>query len=562
MKKHVLASIIWLTLFCSLLLVLFATCNMQQNQTDDYYNISKRDSLANANVQLFLSTLTKGDTLFTSVFEHRKSDYLQEQFKALYQENKGQLIWQNATTASSLPALTSYVNILQQVRNYGLSPSFYQADTILQLHNQLYPQPGLPPKATPWATMASLDAYASASVIAMASDLHTGHIKPSRMWDIPKKEIAGLSINLLQAVQNNRLTVWLEALMPQHKAYKKLHDKLNTYQSIANNGGWQTIKSGIKQGDKGPEAQALIKHLKDTGDLAANAASNTWNEAVSEALKQYQARHRLTKTANLDTKTLAKLNTPIEKIIQKIQLNLDRYRFLPPADSMGQRYVWVNIPEYLIRVFKNGEETATITGVVGEPKTATPILVDKPMKNIIFSPTWTIPQSIAREEMEYILRNPAVLIVADVDVFVDGKKVDPRKVNWKEISISRVKMRQRPKRTNSMGRAKFMFSNNYSIYLHDTPNKVDFNNSYRAQSHGCIRVQDPKRLAVELLEGGRWSEGGIKTAMFSGKEQYASLPEPVKVHLVYFTCWVDDNGLLQFARDIYGHDRRQLPQLL
>ena len=244
-----------------------------------------------------------------------------------------------------------------------------------------------------------------------------------------------------------------------------------------------------------------------------------------------------------------------------VRLNMERYRWLPEPKALGNRYVWVNIPEFMMQVVDKQDTVNSIVVVVGEPKNATPVVANKKMHNVIFSPVWNIPVDIAYEEMEYILKNPAVLIVADVDVWVSGKKVDPRDVDWASVNKRTVKMRQRPKATNSMGRVKFPFDNNYGVYIHDTPNQHDFGMKTRATSHGCVRVKEPAALAAQLLKGSQWSNEGMKKAMYSGKQQYANLPQHVSVNFYYFTAWADAQGKLRTGKDVYGYDRRQLKAL-
>ncbi len=246
---------------------------------------------------------------------------------------------------------------------------------------------------------------------------------------------------------------------------------------------------------------------------------------------------------------------------KRIALNMDRYRLMPSSDSLGSRYVWVNIPEFMLQFVEGKDTTATMNIVVGEPKNATPVVVNKKMNSVIFSPVWNVPTNIAYEEIEYILKNPAVLIVADVDVWLDGKKVDPRDVDWENTARSRIKMRQRPKSTNSMGLVKFAFDNNYGVYLHDSPSKEVFSHTNRAQSHGCVRVGNPAGLAAQVLKGSKWTDGNIRSAMNSGKQQPTGIPKPVRVNFVYFTTYVDKGGNLQTRRDVYGHDSRQMKQL-
>lgn len=244
-----------------------------------------------------------------------------------------------------------------------------------------------------------------------------------------------------------------------------------------------------------------------------------------------------------------------------VRLNMDRYRMMPDMDSLGSRYVWVNLPEFMLQFVEGKDTTASIVVVVGDVKSSTPVVTNRKMQNVVFSPVWNVPTGIAYEEIEYILRNPAVLIVADVDVFVDGKKVDPRDVDWNNTARSRIKMRQRPKTTNSMGLVKFPFDNDYGVYLHDTPNKGSFGNRNRAESHGCVRVGNPLLLSQQILKGSNWTSDGMQRAMYSGKQQFASIPRPVRVNLVYFTASVDSKGNLVTRRDVYGYDSRQIKQL-
>jgi murein L,D-transpeptidase YcbB/YkuD len=300
-------------------------------------------------------------------------------------------------------------------------------------------------------------------------------------------------------------------------------------------------------------ADALQKAIADNtipDFLARNIPQYPAYQNLQKLWQQYQnASDKGEKTSISDTQA------------DLISLNMERFRWLPQPQDLGNRYVWVNIPEFMMQVMDKQDTINSIVVVVGEPKNATPVVANKKMHNVIFSPVWNIPVDIAYEEMEYILKNPAVLIVADVDVWVSGKKVDPRDVDWASVNKRTVKMRQRPKSTNSMGRVKFPFDNNYGVYIHDTPNQHDFGLKKRATSHGCVRVKEPAALAANLLSGSKWTSDGMKKAMYSGKQQYANLPENVSVNFYYFTAWADAKGNLRTGTDVYGYDRRQLKAL-
>ncbi|MGB0839087.1 MAG: L,D-transpeptidase family protein [Chitinophagales bacterium] len=538
MKHIVLTGILCVLLFW------LNSCN-QYTSSDFFYSKSLSDSLVINSVQTELQTANGLDTLIGQ-FSNQSLDSIQLVIKTAYAS--GSLLWQDAVNKTPHPSVNVFLGNLGQAKKHGLPNQAYKYQEIDSLYRYLY-APRSPVPDNYQTKISELDVLLSTSFLCYASDLLHGSIKPRGVWEITPRQAPLLPLLQKASESKQGFNESLKKLSPNDKAYLALQEKLGLYQSVAVKGGWKIVKAN--------ESASIAQRLQATADLAAGK-----NDAASlkKAVETYQARHGLPITGRVDNKTLKVMNVPVEKRVEQIQLNLERYRWLP--GDLGERYVWVNLPEYKIRVFDQGKEVAEIVGVVGAPTTESPILVNKPMKNIIFSPTWTLPTSIAKEEMEYILRNPAVLIVADVDVWVDGKKVsDPRDVDWKNTNLSRVRMRQRPKKTNSMGKAKFMFANGHSIYLHDTPNQQDFKINYRAQSHGCIRVSEPQRLAEVLMQGSDWDAPKIKTAMNSGKERYVNLPTDTKVHLFYLTAWVDDAGTLQFRSDIYGHDRRQLKQL-
>ncbi len=485
-----------------------------------------------------------------------------------------QLRWQNMLGETASQSIAQYIDYLRKAETYGLSPTDYNLPNIENLYQKVYPpipeidtttsekkqEKPAPKPPKDLQEMIELDLALSQSYLQYTSDLFHGKFRPvSRNWEIAKREKT-LGKLLHKALNNNEIEISLEELKPVPDNYQALADHLQKYLDIAASGKWKPLPKGasFRKGSSSEDILQLAQNLSALGDLPASKAnSNTFDEDFTKAIKNYQARHGLAETGLMDASTIKSINIPIEDRIELLKLNLNRYRWLP--DDLGERYVWANIPEFMIYVYDGEKRTTEIVSVVGEYKNMTPILMDKPMQNIIFSPTWTIPRSIAKEEMEYIKKNPGVLIVADVEVFYKGKKTNPYKINWNTVNLKDVRLKQKPKNTNSMGRAKFMFANNHSIYLHDTPNKIDFKKRVRNFSHGCLRVGNPALFAESLLEGsGSWNNQKIKSAMFSGKERFVKPPKKTKVHVVYFTAWADDDGKLQFRRDIYGHDKRQL----
>jgi len=217
----------------------------------------------------------------------------------------------------------------------------------------------------------------------------------------------------------------------------------------------------------------------------------------------------------------------------------------------------VNIPEFMLAIHRDGQVTHTTRVVVGQPDKATPIFSDE-IEYIIVNPSWYVPDSIAVKEMlPAIQANPGSYFARNnyvVTTTVNGREqvVDPNRVDWRSINMRQVHFRQPPGDNNALGNIKFMFPNQYSVYLHDTPSKALFGQDVRDFSHGCVRVMDPFGFAQALLvDDPQWDAAKIKKLIGTGERQL-NLAAHIPVHLTYFTAWVDDSGTLQTRSDIYG----------
>ncbi|MEZ4886094.1 MAG: L,D-transpeptidase family protein [Chitinophagales bacterium] len=542
-----------------------------QRATDD----ARKDSLVLEKLCETLTNRLLGDGYAKLMSQNEMTVITDELLKIYTPSNFKQLRWQSVQNQTANPKIFQYIDYLRKAEENGLIAADYQLSDIETLYQKVYPSnpkidsiqisdkkvQATPPKDL--QQMIDLDLLLSQSYLNYASDLLYGSFRPkSRNWEVATRE-RDLGEVLDKALTDNNIESSLKNLNPASKNFADLQQYLKKCLDIAKSGTWKSLPANASfgKGKSGEQVLQLAQKLAAMGDLPASKAnSNNFDDDFVAAIRNYQTRHGLAITGSLDAPTLQGLNTPIEEDIDLLRLNMNRYRWLP--DDLGERYVWANIPEFMVYVYDEGKRTTEIVSVVGEFKNMTPILINKPMQNIIFSPTWTIPRSIAKEELEYIKMNPGVLIVADVEVFLKGKKVNPYSVDWEKVDWKDVKLKQDPKDSNSMGRAKFMFTNNHSIYLHDTPNKVDFKTRVRSFSHGCIRLEDPALFAENLLAGsGSWNNQRIRNAMFSEKEQYVNPPKKTRVHVVYFTAWADDEGTLQLRRDIYAHDKRQLKMM-
>ena len=305
-----------------------------------------------------------------------------------------------------------------------------------------------------------------------------------------------------------------------------------------------------------PDIAARLASVIDEGDFTA------WPDDVRPSHPQYAAlQEALAKTIAPSTAPAAAspAGSAEPNRARALALNLERWRWMP--EDFGARYVLVNVPSFHLWVFEGQRAVIDSKVIVGRIGDETP-LFSAPMTNIIFSPYWNIPESIAEgETVPSIVKNPAYLAKNNIEVLkrTGGTvtRVDPASVDWSDASeTSEISLRQRPGPGNALGNIKFLLPNKNNVYLHDTPTHNLFAKDGRALSHGCVRVHEPVELAQYILaDEPKWTEEAIRKAMNSGDEQSVKLKAPLPVHIVYFTVWAAPDGSLEFLKDVYGRDR-------
>jgi murein L,D-transpeptidase YcbB/YkuD len=348
------------------------------------------------------------------------------------------------------------------------------------------------------------------------------------------------------------------------------------YRQILRQGGWPQVpgRSRLQRGDRGARVAVLRRRLRITGDLRGSAGRKpVYNRAVARAVARFQARHGIPSDGIVGPATLAALNVPVRVRIRQIQLNLERYRWLP--SEFGPRYIFVNIPDYKLYAYDVGKPVLTMRVVVGdEYENATPVFADL-MTFVVFRPYWHVPQRILVREILPRVRKKRSYLVRNHFEVVDAKReslvLNPRRINWSRVDIRKVRVRQRAgSPTNPLGLVKFMFPNQFAVYMHDTPTRKLFHRAKRTLSHGCVWVEKPVELAEYVLAGqDDWDEKNIREAMqtaYSASKGASvdgptvTLERPVPVYIVYFTAFVRD-GILNFRRDPYGKDREAIARL-
>ncbi|HSL99074.1 MAG TPA: L,D-transpeptidase family protein, partial [Candidatus Limnocylindria bacterium] len=283
------------------------------------------------------------------------------------------------------------------------------------------------------------------------------------------------------------------------------------------------------------------------------------DDAVETAVRRFQRRHGLAVDGVVGRHTLAALNVPVEKRVRQIELNLERWRWIP--HDLGDRHILVNIPEYKMRIVENYETVMDMRIVVGKEYTATPVFSGT-IKYLEVNPYWNIPHSIAVEEiLPKIRKDPDYLTKQRIRVFgswrENAPEIDPATVDWNQVTDRSFtfKLRQDPGPLNPLGRVKFILPNKFAVYLHDTPARGLFQNPARGQSHGCIRVEKPLDLAAYLLrDAPRRTREALAEMMEGGVPEVISLRDPIRVHILYWTAWVDGGGTVNFRNDIYERD--------
>ena len=347
---------------------------------------------------------------------------------------------------------------------------------------------------------------------------------------------------------------------PVNIYYSKLKEKLLLYREIKKKGGFPIIKMdkkilAIMQSDSC--LLQVKQRLFLSGDLKINDKTILFSNSLEAAISNFQQRLGLTGNGKLDTKTLVELNKTVDFRIKQMLINLERLRWVPI--EIENNYLLVNIPEYKLHVFENKKLLWETNVVVGKEAKQTSIFKGE-ISRIILNPYWNIPNSIINKEILPKLKNNANYLPQNnmEVVSYDGKTIDASTINWSKYSKNvPFIIRQKPGDVNSLGKMKFLFPNSFSIYLHDTPSKELFDRNKRDFSHGCIRVENPKKLAMYLLKNDKdWNQDKIEKVLKTNTETGIGIKPNMPVYITYFTAWVDSKGNLNFRNDIYNLDEQ------
>ncbi len=327
---------------------------------------------------------------------------------------------------------------------------------------------------------------------------------------------------------------------PPQKGFQALRQKLAEMRHEKAPMAHQPIPFGpdLTVGMRDPRVTLIRARFGLDVQQAASSENLVYDTRVAAAVADFQKSAGLPASGVLTARTIAALSGgQPSRLENEILANMERWRWMPR--DMGETYIAVNVPDFTVAVIHGDEVLTRHRVVVGKPDTPTPVFSNK-MQYLIVNPYWNVPQSIIRKEFLPKAGGDLSYLAAS---------------GWQVSSHHGVlTVRQPPGERNALGRIKFLFPNDYSVYLHDTPSKTLFASAKRAFSHGCVRVDQPFSFAETVL-GRSWSEQRLKSLIGSG-ERYINLPVPLPIHIEYFTTYVDDTGRLQLRDDLYGYSHK------
>ena len=374
------------------------------------------------------------------------------------------------------------------------------------------------------------------------------------------------SVTIEQAIESSSLADVIEMAAPTGPVYRNLQYQLHLYRDIAAEGGWPAVPEGptLRLDDQDSRVVAIRRRLAATGDLPDGADSNSpvFDQELKLAVKGFQARHSLDDDGIVGKQSIAAMNVPVETRVDQLRISLERLRWV--NQEAIDTLVAVNIAGFRAFVYKDGELEWYTRAMVGKNYRKTPVFRGD-IAYLEFNPTWTIPPGILRNDtLPAIKKNPNYLASKNIRVIDrNGKFVDPSTVDWNQYSKGvPYTLRQDPGPNNSLGTVKFIFPNEHFVFLHDTPHRELFSQSERAFSSGCVRIQNPLKLAELLLDDPvKYPRSELEAIVASRETQRINLSPKMPVVIIYLTASVEPGGKVRFYKDVYNRDQKVLDAL-
>lgn len=400
----------------------------------------------------------------------------------IYRNRIFDLAWKNKNSVEQL------ISRIEASESEGLNPQDYHLNALLELYNSY---PNLNPEQ-----QVDLDLLATDSFLLLTSHLLSGKVNPKSIdseWYVKRRE-GNPTILFEQAMQNNNVSQLIDESLPKQKVYLGLKQALAKYEKIKTEGDWVEIPEGetLKKGMVDDRIVLVKKRLSKSLDLNEGDFGDMrlYDDKLFDAVLTFQRRHNLEPDGSIGNLTISAMNVSIDERIDQIKVNMERWRWLP--QEFGNYYVIVNIANYSVEVFKDGKSINQFKAIVGKNYRKTPVFSSK-ITYLVLNPTWTIPPGILNADvLPAVKKDINYLKKKNLTVYDDkGNVIDPAAVNWSSPIVKTYMYRQPAGPDNALGAVKFMFPNEFSVYLHDTPAKDLFEKTERSFSSGCIRVHNP-----------------------------------------------------------------------
>ena len=536
---HMKKIFVFLTL-CSLV---FISCTNSEEEDREKAEIekkiSKRDysiTKANSYSDLFLDSMR----MEKFIAEKNFSDSIIRRMRSFYNTRNFQFAW--FTSNGLTEQARGFWNLHEYFTTYVNDSSSLNNKELVKKMDNLIIEENMNVNGSSESIIETELALTQHFIDYTLQNYEKGYVKRKEMERfIPRKkeDIIALADSLINKKHND--DKYFEDV---NDNYRLLKDQLARYHKITVAGGWPTVPAEIikvKKGSSSPAVAILKKRLQITGDLPAADSSQVFNDTLEMAVKNAEVRFGYNADGKITEAFLKDLNVPAVERLKQIMINMNRMRWMPNKPE-GNLLV-ANIPEFVVHAYEGNNKVFTMNVVVGKEGHNT-MMFTGDLNQIVFSPYWNIPPSIVRSEILPAMQNdPDYLARNNMEIVSENGDLPT--------------IRQLPGPGNSLGKVKFLFPNSFNIYFHDTPAKSLFSREKRAYSHGCIRLEEPEKMANYLLRNNsEWTASRISEAMNSGEEKYVKLKDPVPVFISYYTAWVDEQGRMNFREDIYDHDQK------
>jgi murein L,D-transpeptidase YcbB/YkuD len=462
-------------------------------------------------------------------------------------------------------AVADLFRAIQEIERDGLDPRDYHLQALTELRDQVAGD-----SVTP-ALLADFDLVMSDALVRLGYHILFGKVDPERLdanWNMAR-EIEHLepAAIMQRAIDSGKLFDIIEDYKPQHPLYLALKHALDQYRGIQAAGGWPTVPDGptLKQGVTDSRIPALRQRLALEGDYTTPTGdtASVFDEALVAAVKRFQHRHTLDEDGEVGRGTRTTLNVPVERRIEQLLTSLERARWI--LHDLPNTFIAVNIAGFRVYFVKEGRVVWETRAQVGRAYRATPIFKAN-LKYLVFNPTWTVPPGILeRDILPAARQDPSSIASKGLNVLdPSGNQIDPLTVDWSAYTGRNLPytLRQDAGPRNALGRVKFIFPNEHSVFLHDTPSRGLFDKATRTFSSGCVRVENPLRLAELVLDDPeQWTMDAMRRVVENGETRTVFLQKPIAVLLLYWTASVGFDGDVHFWPDVYDRDRAVLDGL-